>query len=94
MPETRRFGLSRLHCRRFDNSHQHRPWHQQVIDLTTALEASLIGDGDENAGLSLQLRQHAVALLACESDHATDIFKDVGTFYDLRSKIVRCGQPT
>ena len=79
---------------RFDRSHQHSAWHQQIIDLTTALEASLIGDGDENAGLSLRLRQRTAALLACESDHATDIFKDVGILYELRSKMVHGGTLT
>ena len=47
-----------------DRSHQLVPWFDRLVDLSTALEATLIGDGDENAGFRLRLRHRAATLLA------------------------------
>ncbi|MCY4649762.1 MAG: HEPN domain-containing protein [bacterium] len=78
----------------FDRSHQLVPWFDRLVDLSTALEAALIGDGDDNAGLRLRLRHRAATLLACETDSPTDLFKDVGELYDLRSTLVHGGDIT
>ena len=78
----------------FNRSYQFVPWFDRLVDLSTALEASLIGDGDENAGLSLRLRQRAATLLACETDSPTAIFKDIAVLYGLRSTLVHGGNLT
>ena len=78
----------------FDRSHQLVPWFDRLVDLATALEAALIGDGDDNTGLRLRLRHRAAALLACETDPSTDLFKDVGELYDLRSTLIHGGEIT
>ena len=77
--------------RLFNRSHQYAPWFEQLVDLSTALEAALIGEGDENSGLSLRLKSRAAALLATKADPAQNIFKDVGTLYNLRSTLVHGG---
>ena len=63
----------------------------RLVELATALEATLAGEG-ENAGLTLRLRNRAAALLACERDPASAIFGDVGVLYEIRSSIVHGGQ--
>ena len=78
----------------FGRSHQLVPWFDRLVDLSTALEATLIGDGDKNAGLKLRLRHRAAALLACDTDPSTDLFNDVGHLYDLRSTLVHGGNIT
>lgn len=78
----------------FDRSHQLVAWFDRLVDLSTALEAALIGDGDENAGLKLRLRNRVATLLACDTDSPTDLFKDVGELYDLRSTLVHGGNIT
>ena len=77
---------------RFDRSHQFAPWFDRLVDLSTALEASLIGNGDENAGVSLRLRQRAATLLACDTDSPTNIFNDITHLYRLRSTLVHGGE--
>lgn len=78
----------------FARSHQFLPWFDRLVDLSTALEASLIGDGDENAGLSLRLRQRAATLLACDTDTPSDLFNDITHLYNLRSTLVHGGDLT
>ncbi len=80
-----------LAFRMFDRSHQDLPWFERIVDLSTALEATLIGDDKESAGLTLRLRQRAAALLACDGDPAGSIFKDVDVLYGLRSTLVHGG---
>ena len=82
----------RVALTRFDRSYQFAPWFDRLVDLSTALEASLIGSGDENAGVSLRLRQRAATLLACDSDPPTKIFKDITHLYKLRSTLVHGGE--
>ena len=77
---------------RFDRSHQFAPWFDRLVDLSIALEASLIGNGDENAGVSLRLRQRAATLLACDTDSPTNIFNDITHLYRLRSTLVHGGE--
>ena len=75
----------------FNRSHQLAPWSDRLVDLATALEAALIGDGANTTAVSLRLRQRAATLLACETDPARHIFKDTKVLYGLRSKIVHGG---
>ncbi len=64
----------------------------KIVDLCIALEAILIGDGNETEGISLRLKTRAAALLQTEHDSAPGIFDDITTFYNLRSQIVHGGQ--
>ena len=75
----------------FNRSHQLAPWSDRLVDLATALEAALIGDGANTTAVSLRLRQRAATLLACETDAARHVFRDTKVLYDLRSKIVHGG---
>ena len=78
----------------FERSHQYAPWFEHIVNLATALEAALIGDGDENTGLSLRLRHRAATLLVCESDSSSAIFGDIKGLYGLRSILVHGGSLT
>jgi hypothetical protein len=78
--------------RKFNNSHASGSMYEQIVDLATALEAVLIGSGDENDGISLRLRTRAAALLATENDPAGDLFNDLTQLYSLRSNLVHGGQ--
>ena len=64
----------------------------KIVDLCIALEAILIGDGNENDGISLRLKNRASALLRTDNDSAPAIFNDIAIFYVLRSRIVHGGQ--
>ena len=76
---------------RFDKSHQNPVWHENLVDLVTALEATLIGDGEENTALMQRLRQRSAALLGCNEDPPTAIYDDIGVLYGLRSTLVHGG---
>lgn len=80
-----------MSLRLFNRSHQHAPWFERLVDLSTALEGALVGQGDDNAGLSLRLRSRAAALLASRTDPASSIFGDIEILYGLRSKLVHGG---
>jgi hypothetical protein len=77
---------------KFNQSYVGGNLYEHLVDLATALEAVLIGSADENEGLSLRLRTRVAALLATENDSAVDLFKDVSTLYELRSRLVHGGQ--
>jgi hypothetical protein len=78
---------------KFNRSYQQQgsPY-DQLVDLSTALEAVLIGSEKDNEGLTLRLRSRVAALLAGDDDPATALFNDVGQLYSLRSKLVHGGQ--
>lgn len=61
-------------------------WDENVVDLTTALEASLSGTDRTDIGLRVCTR--AAALLATENDNPSVIFGDLKILYDLRSNLV------
>lgn len=75
----------------FHRAHRGDPAFETLVDLATALEATLTSGESENEGLTARLRQRAAALLATASDSATAIYSDVGMLYDLRSKLVHGG---
>jgi hypothetical protein len=76
---------------KFQGSYSEEREFARLIELATALEATLAGEG-ESAGLTLRLRNRAAALLACEGDPASAIFGDVGALYGIRSTLVHGGQ--
>jgi Apea-like HEPN len=78
--------------RKFNGSHYTSDLFGQLVDLATALEATLASAERDSAGLTLRLRSRASALLATTNDPAPTIFKDVGLLYDLRSKLVHGGE--
>jgi hypothetical protein len=61
-------------------------WDENVVDLTTALEASLSGTDRTDIGLRVCTR--AAALLATDDDNPSVIFGDLKILYDLRSNLV------
>jgi hypothetical protein len=94
--EVKRTGMATtsfdVAIRKFNNSHAGESMYEQIVDLATALEAVLIGSGDENDAISLRLRTRAAALLATDNDAAVDLYNDVTQLYALRSKLVHGGQ--
>lgn len=74
---------------KFSSSYLGEPWFEQVVDLSTALEAVLSGTHKEDIGL--RLRSRASALLSGPGDPGRDIFQDVGELYGLRSELVHGG---
>lgn len=76
---------------RFNRAHESHDAFEAVVDLATALEAVLTGDGKETDAISLRLRSRASALLATETDSGRSIFDDIGRLYSLRSKLVHGG---
>ena len=77
---------------KFSESYFGTPWFDQLVDLSTALEAALSGQDKED--VLLRLRSRAAALLAAPNDSAGDIFRDVGELYGLRSTLVHGGSLT
>lgn len=61
-------------------------WDEAVVDLTTALEASL--SGTDRTDISLRVCTRAAALLATDDDNPSVIFGDLKILYDLRSCLV------
>lgn len=67
-------------------------WHEQIVDLATAFEATLSGKAKDD--VTLRLRVRASTLLCTARDPADAIFKDVGLIYGLRSGLVHGGALT
>jgi hypothetical protein len=80
------FGMA---LQKFTVSYQAYAWSEQIVDLATALEATLSGTAKDE--VTLRLRHRAAMLLATSGDSAGDIFNDVGVIYGLRSKLVHGG---
>jgi len=57
-------------------------WHEQLVDLATALEGALAGS--DTSDLTLRLRTRAAALLSTPNDPAAAIFKDTRALYGIR----------
>lgn len=75
---------------KFQLSYHAHTWYEQLVDLSTALEAAL--SGKDRSEVILRLRTRAAALLASEQDPAAAIFADIGTLYDLRSRLIHGGE--
>lgn len=81
------FGMA---VHKFQLSYHAHDWWEQVVDLATALEAAL--SGKDKTDVLLRIKTRASALLACDRDPASAIFRDVDLLYDLRSKLVHGGE--
>ena len=72
----------------FNRSHQLVPWFDRLVDLATALEATLISEDGPQRGVTRRLRERSASLLECGSDSFEEISSDVNILYDLRSRLV------
>ncbi|MEV6082766.1 HEPN domain-containing protein [Streptomyces parvulus] len=77
---------------KFNRSYRGGSPFENLVDLATALEATLLGGEKETEGLTLRLRARVAALLVTDEDSAQSLFSDVGQLYGLRSKLVHGGQ--
>lgn len=75
-----------LALHKFTMSFHAHAWHEQLVDLATALEGALAG-GD-SSDVTLRLRTRAAALINTRDDPAANIFNDIKTLYGIRSKLV------
>ena len=71
---------------KFTSSFTPRPWFEKIVDLATALEATL--SGTDKADVTLRICTRAAIILQTETDPAPVIFADVKALYDLRSSLV------
>jgi hypothetical protein len=71
---------------KFTDSFSPRPWFEKIVDLSTALEATL--SGQDKADVTLRVCTRAAQLLSTDSDLPPMIFADVKTLYDMRSSLV------
>jgi len=76
---------------RFSRSHRVNDAWDNIIDLATAIEATLTGGEDDTEAVGLRIKSRAAALLATEHDPAKAIFEDIGILYRLRSSLVHGG---
>ena len=77
------FGMAK---HKFQMSYHAHDWFEQIVDLSTALEAAL--SGTDKTDVLLRLRTRASALLATSKDPAGAIFKDIGLLYEMRSRLI------
>ena len=76
----------------YNRSHELGDDFERIVDLATALEAILTGSEKDTEAVGHRLRTRAAALLWTDGDPGSAIFRDVGTLYGLRSKLVHGGQ--
>jgi hypothetical protein len=80
------FGMA---LQRFLVSFHAYSWHEQIVDLATALEAALSGTAKHD--ITLRLKTRAANLLSTDRDAPGSIFNDVDVIYGLRSTLVHGG---
>ncbi len=78
---------------RYNRSYLERPWFDQLVDLSIALEAALLSGSPEKEDIGLRLRSRAAALLAEEQDGDSVIYADIKAAYNLRSWVVHASNP-
>jgi hypothetical protein len=71
---------------RFGTTFLPKPWFEDVVDLMTALEATL--SGVERQDITLRICNRAATLLTTTSDPPSAIFGDLKKLYDMRSTLV------
>lgn len=76
--------------RKFQLSYHSHAWYEQLVDLATALEATL--SGTATTEVLLRLRGRAATLLSTDRDQAATIFDDIDHLYEIRSKLVHGGE--
>jgi Apea-like HEPN len=71
---------------KFSGTFSANGWFENIVDLTTALEASL--SGTDRSDIALRVSSRAAALLSTDRDGPSTIFADLKKLYDLRSQLV------
>ena len=71
---------------KFTESFSPKPWFEKIVDLATALEATL--SGKDKADVTLRICSRAAHILSTESDRPQTIYADVKSLYDMRSSLV------
>jgi hypothetical protein len=71
---------------KFTTSFAPKPWFEKVVDLTTALEATL--SGTDKADVTMRICSRAAQILSTDRDSPQTIYGDVKALYDLRSNLV------
>lgn len=71
---------------KFTNSFSSKPWYEKIVDLATALEATL--SGTDKSDVTLRICNRAAQLLSTTQDPPKVIYADVKALYDLRSSLV------
>ena len=71
---------------KFTGTFSSNGWFENIVDLSTALEAALSGTDRTDIALRISLR--AAALLSSEADKPSTIFADLKKLYTLRSSLV------
>ena len=71
---------------KFTDSFSPKPWYEKIVDLATALEATL--SGADKADVTLRVCSRAAQLLSTTQDPPKVIYADVKALYDLRSNLV------
>lgn len=77
---------------RFTRAHEAHDPFESIVDLATALEATLISDDENTEAITARLRLRAATLLATEIDTGALISKDINKLYGLRSTLVHGGR--
>ena len=71
---------------KFTDSFSPKPWYEKIVDLATALEATL--SGTDKTDVTLRICNRAAQLLSTTQDPPKVIYADVKALYDLRSSLV------
>jgi hypothetical protein len=71
---------------KFTDSFSPKPWFEKIVDLATALEATL--SGRDKADVTLRICSRAAHILSTDTDRPQTIYADVKALYDLRSNLV------
>ena len=71
---------------KFTDSFSPKPWYKKIVDLATALEATL--SGTDKSDVTLRICNRAAQLLSTSQDPPKVIFADVKALYELRSSLV------
>ena len=71
---------------KFSESFSPMPWFEKIVDLATALEATL--SGNDKTDVTLRICTRAAHILSTDSDPPATIYADVKALYDMRSRLV------
>lgn len=71
---------------KFTDSFAPKPWFEKIVDLATALEATL--SGKDKTDVTLRICTRAAHLLSTDTDSPPMIYADVKALYDMRSRLV------
>jgi hypothetical protein len=71
---------------KFTESFAPKQWFEKIVDLATALEATL--SGTDKTDVTLRICTRAAHILSTDTDQPTAIYGDVKSLYDMRSRLV------